>query len=190
MAILNEKNDYNKKVIHLMITDRCDRKCPDCCNNQYDLNEIPIITNEELSEARDVFLTGGEPFVYSNPCEVAGFLKRAYPNIQRVIVYTNAFELYHYLRDGGQIYNIDGLTISIKNNLDSFSFRQRLVNYKDILNLSSNWVYTFEGFEDIECPKEFKKSIRTWQKNFVASSDSIFRRAAHWIPFYDIKEEF
>ena len=40
MAKLNEKTEETKKIIHLMITEKCNRKCPDCCNNQYDLNSI------------------------------------------------------------------------------------------------------------------------------------------------------
>ena len=75
MAILNEKNDITEKIIHIMITSLCDRNCPYCCNNQYDLNDIPYATSEELSKANTVCLTGGEPFMYSNPCDSADRLK-------------------------------------------------------------------------------------------------------------------
>lgn len=34
--------------IHLMVTPLCDRTCKYCCNNSYTLNDIPIITDEEL----------------------------------------------------------------------------------------------------------------------------------------------
>ena len=38
-AILNEKNEVTEKVIHIMITNKCNRNCPFCCNNQYNVND-------------------------------------------------------------------------------------------------------------------------------------------------------
>ena len=59
MALLNEKNSITEKIVHIMITDKCNRKCPHCCNNQYDIYSIPVVTDEELKRAEYVFLTGG-----------------------------------------------------------------------------------------------------------------------------------
>lgn len=177
MAILNEKNDLTKQKIHLMITDKCDRKCRDCCNNQYSLSDIPIITNKELSEAKHIYLTGGEPFAYGDPSGIATMLKNVYSNIEKVIVYTNAFELYMYLNNNGKLDGIDGLTISIKTTSDAVTFK-KLIKNPDVVELESNWVYVFDGFEDIECPEGFYKTKREWQKNFVAAPNSIFRRVA------------
>lgn len=73
MAQLNEKTDITKRNVHIMITNRCYRNCPFCCNKQYDVNEIPIVTNEELEEAENIFLTGGEPFAFADPCMTAAF---------------------------------------------------------------------------------------------------------------------
>ena len=36
-----------KPVMHLLITDKCDRDCKWCCNKQYDVNDIPVATKEE-----------------------------------------------------------------------------------------------------------------------------------------------
>ena len=179
MAILNEKNDLTKQIIHLMITDKCDRKCRDCCNNQYSLSDIPIITNEELSEAKHIYLTGGEPFAYGDPNGIANILKTCFPNIEKIIVYTNAWELYEYLYRDGSLSYIDGLTISIKNQGDKIAFKN-LIKDSRVTNLKSNWVYVFDGFEDTECPESFHKAKREWQKNFVAAPNSIFRRVARF----------
>ena len=179
MAILNEKNDSTKQTIHLMITDKCDRKCRDCCNNQYSLSDIPIITNEELSEAKHIYLTGGEPFAYGDPSGIATMLKNTYSNIEKIIVYTNAFELDMYLNNNGKLDGIDGLTISIKTTSDAAAFK-KLIKNPEVVNLESNWVYVFDGFEDMECPEGFHKAKREWQKNFVAAPNSIFRRVARF----------
>lgn len=37
-----------KPVMHLLITDKCDRDCKWCCNKQYDVNDIPVATKEDI----------------------------------------------------------------------------------------------------------------------------------------------
>ncbi len=176
MAKLNEKNERTEKIIHLMITEKCDRHCPLCCNNQYDMNTIEYVTDEELKNAETIFLTGGEPFAYADPCYFAQQLKEKYPNIKNIYVYTNALELYLYL-EKDYIYGIDGITISIKNKMDYKVFEKSLQYDEQILRLKSNWIYTFPGFNDIEYPKEhFTKRDRVWQEDFVPDPNSIFRR--------------
>ena len=176
MAKLNEKNENTEKVIHIMVTSLCNRKCPDCCNNQYDLNDIPYVTDEELKKADTICITGGEPFAYSNPCEIAFLYKTKYPNIKKIYVYTNALELANYLHDGGTIYAIDGLTISIKNEIDSLYFKRFLYNNEKVNALNDNLLYVFPGFEDVRCPENMTKKKRVWQKVFIAAPNSIFRK--------------
>jgi len=177
MAKLNEKNERTEKTIHLMITDICDRKCPLCCNNQYNINDIDFVTDDELKNAERIFLTGGEPFAYEDPCKFAKELKDKYPNIKNIYVYTNALELYEYLQRYGKLYAINGVTISIKELIDYNVFEQYLAYNKEVIKLESNWIYTFPGFNDIEYPKRFfTKRNREWQADFVPDQNSIFRR--------------
>lgn len=176
MAKLNDKNENTQKIIHLMITEKCNRKCPYCCNNQYDINKIEIVTKEEMNNAEIIFLTGGEPFAYADPCNLARQIKINFPNIKKVFVYTNAIELADYIRNSRSIYSIDGVTVSIKNKRDKEDFEQIIAKNKDICNLESNWLYVFPGFQDTIAPKSFIKKMRYWQKDFTPASDSIFRR--------------
>ena len=175
MPILNSKTAITEKIIHLMITAKCNRKCPHCCNNFYSINAIDVVTDEEFKRAEWVFLTGGEPFAYADPCMTAYEIKRKYPNIKRVFVYTNAIELGDYLKNG-HLHSIDGLTISIKCKGDKVAFENIIVNNAEVLNLYSNRLYVFDGFEDTKCPSSIIKSPRKWQVEFTASPDSIFRR--------------
>lgn len=101
--MLNEYTSETARNIHLLTTSLCYRNCPYCCNKQYDLSTIPQVSNEELCLAENIFLTGGEPFTFSQPAEIADYLKYKYKNIKKVIVYTNAYELYYYLAKGGYI---------------------------------------------------------------------------------------
>ena len=177
MSVLNPKNEQTEKIIHLMITDKCKRNCKYCCNKQYDVHKIPVVTHEELQKAEYVFLTGGEPFAFADPDAVACRLKFRYSNIQKVIAYTNAWELAEYLRiKYHPLFNLDGLTISIKDSKDKDVFESVISKDERVLKLASNRLYVFKGFEDVECPSQFVKMTREWQESFNAAPDSIFRR--------------
>lgn len=174
MAKLNSKTDKTKKIIHLMVTTLCNRNCKYCCNKQYDLNNIPYITNEELKDAEILCITGGEPFMFSNPCSIAAYYKNKYPNIKKVYVYTSAYELALYLLCHN-LYDIDGLNISIRDNKDLDSFNKVIKSHDSVIDLESNRLYSFNNLCKDE-PEGFKLINRVWQKDFVPANDSIFRK--------------
>lgn len=174
MTKLNDKNDTTKKVIHLMVTSLCNRDCKYCCNKQYDLNDIPYVTDEELREAETICITGGEPFVFTKPWVMANYYKRKYPNIKKVYVYTNAAELSYHLHDS-HLYDIDGLSISIKNQADVLAFDRYIKVDRRIRRMKSNRLYVFDKLYDEE-PEGFTVIHREWQKEFHPAPDSIFRK--------------
>jgi len=51
-------------TMHLFITKRCTNDCPLCCNKNYDIEKVPLPTEEELSSVSTVCLTGGDPFTW------------------------------------------------------------------------------------------------------------------------------
>lgn len=174
MSKLNCKTDITKKIIHLLVTSLCNRNCKHCCNKQYDLNDVQHVTDEELREAEIICITGGEPFLFSNPCQIAAYLKRKYPNIKEIYVYTNAVELLFYLNNN-DIENIDGLNISIKTPSDSDAFSKIVKNFEYLTKLKSNRLYIFDNLYDDE-PEGFEAFHREWQEEFEPATDSIFRR--------------
>lgn len=181
MSKLNEKNSKTKKIVHLMITDKCDRNCPYCCNNQYSLDDIEEVTDEELRDAEMIFLTGGEPFQYHSPTIVASFIKSRFGFKKKVMAYTNAFELGVWLAQHYSLYHqlsaLDGLTISIKNRYDKVMFEDFICRHPDVLSLESVWIYVFPGFEDLRVTNDkFIVKSREWQKDFKPAPDSIFRK--------------
>lgn len=185
MAKLNEYNDQTKGKIHLMVTTLCDRDCKYCCNKQYDLDAIPTVTPEELSACHTVYITGGEPFLFSNPNAIAEELKKKYPNIKTVRVYTNALALWTYLTKGGRLDNIDGLSVSIKNITDRSFFDLLLSDSIELEKIKSycksNVLYIFDKLMPIQfkwygADKVFKVEYREWQEDFIPEPTSIFRR--------------
>lgn len=160
---------------HILVTSLCDRDCKYCCNKQYDLNSVPYITEDELSRMKHIYLTGGEPFTYSNPNAIARKLKLRYQNIEQVIVYSNAYELWEYLANGGMTNFIDGVTISVKSEVDISSL-DCCTAYSRLINLPKNRLYVFPGYEDVDCPASIEKIPRVWQEEFVPAPNCIFRR--------------
>ena len=137
-----KKRKKTKKIIHIMTTTLCARNCKYCCNKQYDLNVIPYVTDEELRDAETICLTGGEPFLFSDPCAIASYYKSKYKNIKNVYVYTNAIELNNYLKNH-TLDGIDGLSVSLKGKADLLAFNE-LVDNEEVKKLTSNWLYEFE----------------------------------------------
>ena len=187
MAILNEKTEETKKKIHLVIGEKCIRNCPLCCNKQYDMNSIETVTDLEYSEAEEIFITGGEPFICDDVPFIAQQIKEKYPNIKKVYVYTNAFELGWFMRaweySGHEnrfnlLHGLDGFTVSIKNEIDKYVFETYLNGHPDIYRGGhmSNYLYVFKGFEDTKCYDYWVKKVREWQTDFTPATDSIFRK--------------
>lgn len=171
---LNEYNDKTKKVIHLLTTTLCDRNCKHCCNKQYDLNDIPYVTDEELKECETLCITGGEPVLYSKPTDIALHYKTKFPNIKNVYLYANAAELFEYLYRGGDLYSIDGVNVSIKSMKDFMVFNRIKDDYF-VKTKASNRLYVFDNL----VPKDtgnFKVFKRDWQEDFNPANDSIFRK--------------
>jgi molybdenum cofactor biosynthesis enzyme MoaA len=170
---LNKKTEITKKIIHIMVTSLCSRNCKHCCNKQYNLHDIPYVTDEELKEAETLCLTGGEPFAFTNPCEIANYYKHKYKNVKNIYVYTNAVELAKYLHCN-TIRDIDGISISIKTKADALAF-DGIKDRKDICQLASNRLYVFDNLYTEET-QGFDIIHREWMEDFQPANDSIFRR--------------
>lgn len=190
--VLNERNDKTKKVIHLLVTSLCDRNCKYCCNKQYNLSDIPQVTDEELRECETICLTGGEPFTYAQPWEIAHKLKADYPNIKRVYVYTNATEFEYYLINNNHTCHrfwVDGYNISIKAQRDYESFEDSLIEQLRVLNRDFKHYKGYGLHNRLYIQTKVNKDIikkaedndfevieRKWQEKFIPCDDSIFRR--------------
>lgn len=170
---LNDVTEKTKGIIHLMITSLCARNCRYCCNKFYDLDDIPHVTSDELQGAHTLCLTGGEPFMFCNPSAYARFFKQRYQNIEKVFVYTNAFELWSYLVNEGQLHGIDGVNVSIKSFEDDVAF-EYIKNHPDVAQMNHNRLYVF-GDKVPEDAGNFEVFKREWQTEFVPADDSIFR---------------
>lgn len=99
------------KVAHIIVTDKCGNKCPMCCNKNYNIHTIPLITKEELESVETICLTGGEPFMSPN---IGDIISRLRPYCKNLYVYASGYELYQYWKAHKTLHDITGLSLSPK----------------------------------------------------------------------------
>ncbi|MBQ6958163.1 MAG: hypothetical protein IJP77_06360 [Bacteroidales bacterium] len=51
----------NKKL-RLLVTGLCPNRCPLCCNNRFNLEDIPVV--EDIGKYDEINITGGEPLLF------------------------------------------------------------------------------------------------------------------------------
>lgn len=138
------------KEIHLFLLEKCDHACELCCNKQYDIDKIPVITVDELKQAETILFTGGEPFLIGN--ELTGLAKRIkaqYSNIKNIYAYTSGAALLEYLEDCNNLGYFDGVSIAPKNKNDMKCLETLFLRYnRELNNLRSNRIYMFPEFKD------------------------------------------
>jgi len=185
-TFLNEKTEETVKRIHLLVTTLCERNCKNCCNHLYTIDEVPRVTDDELKHCETLFLTGGEPFQFTNPNQIAKYYKEKYPNIQKVIVYSNVKEFSDYIERSLPVQvstatnYIDGVSLSIKSNDDVLAFDNITNHGMSIMwdFLKYNRLYVFEKFNLYQFKDpHFEVFPRKWQplNEYRPAKDSIFR---------------
>ena len=49
------------KTLRLLITEKCNRNCPKCCNKQFGIKTLPVCYS--FKNYKEIILTGGEPML-------------------------------------------------------------------------------------------------------------------------------
>ena len=167
------------KTLHLVVTPLCNRHCPYCCNKKYDIQNLPVAHDEDFKWAEMLCLTGGEPFEYSNPCNIGLYFKLKYPHL-KIVAYSNAYELFKYLKRTRDLCGLDGINISCKTQEDVDIFNEKLSRCRSLTYLPMNRVYDFVGTISPYYCKPFVDNFdyikREWQEDFKPAPDSRFMR--------------
>ncbi len=105
----------NRKL-RLLVTSKCPNKCPMCCNNQFDFNDIPVVDRWDYDE---IMITGGEPLLFPNELDklISSIrnISKACGKSPKIFIYTACFNM-QVLIDG--IYITDGVVLTPHNPLD------------------------------------------------------------------------
>ena len=106
----------NKKL-RLLIAENCNRKCDWCCNNNFNIEDLPIC--KDFSQYELIMLTGGEPMLdVDNVISVINSIKSQNPQA-KIVVYTAFYDIIAFK---GVLPLIDGLTITLHNQKDLIKF--------------------------------------------------------------------
>ena len=165
--------------LRLLLTERCNRNCPGCCNKDYDLNKLPIELDFRTLEEKEyelIMITGGEPLV------VPDALYKAVGQIRKrttspIIVYTakvDDIRITNWILD-----IVDGLTVTLHNQDDVMSFLKFAVfmnHYKQPKSLRLN---VFEGVElppfKYEKMWQVKRDL-VWKEHCPIPDDEVFHQ--------------
>lgn len=98
-----------KETARVIVTYRCDRHCPGCCNTQpQDVKTIHLI--EELKDYEEIVVTGGEPLL--EPELLIFFIKKLRKQNKnvKVFLYTACLDVQQYKKIAGEF---DGITVTL-----------------------------------------------------------------------------
>ncbi len=183
-----------EQVYHILITRTCDHKCPICCNRLYDLDKLPAVTQQMLSEAHTVCLTGGEPFrvAFSTLLELTRRIRTQFPNIQKLYIYTSGGRLGRPLPHEWRCLfkYVDGLSVSPKSAAEWVAFSEFIkndwVSYVAVKRGLSNRLYVFDEqiknwesvneTNDIKLDSTWQIIGRKWDKTFNTPENEHFVR--------------
>lgn len=184
-------------TMHLFITKRCTNNCPLCCNKNYDIEKVPLPTEEELSSVSTVCLTGGDPFLLGKKLdEIVNDLRKR-ENIKNIYVFTSGYACLLYLKKFNKLPNIDGITFSPKSERDYDAIWNFVDTYSyHFIKLSSNRMYMFiDKYDDCNYTIDNNKLVllayvwnyldcqvffRTWVEDFNSPENEIFRRIENY----------
>jgi hypothetical protein len=108
------------KKLRLLLFDKCNRSCEGCCNNDYDLNKLPIET--DFSIYRKIFLTGGEPMLDPYKIMKATRKIRSQNPECGIYLYTAMVTNINFVMN--ILHEIDGITLTLHDNSDVLPFRK------------------------------------------------------------------
>lgn len=98
----------NKKL-RLLVTAKCHNKCPMCCNNQFDIEKIPVVDRFDYDE---ISITGGEPLLAECVCKLDIEKNGRFEDItQKVLTGISAVVTSKPQPAKAAIYNMNGLRV-------------------------------------------------------------------------------
>lgn len=165
-----------KKKLRLLVTEECNRNCEGCCNKDFDISNLPVLTPNDFDEMIDydmIMITGGEPMLYPKVVRsVARLAKAVNPDI-KVILYTakvNDLKDMEWIID-----SLDGITLTIYDSKDISALKVFDV-YLDVRNLNN-----LSSINDLSLRLNIFKDVEEYPFDFSLYRDWKIKDNIEWI---------
>jgi len=163
------------KKLRLLLFEKCDRSCTGCCNNDWDLQSLPV--EKDFSQYDIIMLTGGEPML--EPQIVINTI-RTIKKTSNAVIYMYTAKCTHLIDLYNVLSYLDGLTLTLHHQDDVAPFE--IFNSKlskfCLSPLFSFRLNVFKGIDishiDISAWK-VKDNIK-WIKNLHLPTNETFKR--------------
>ena len=125
------------KSLRLLLWKHCNRSCQGCCNNQFDIDNLPVCT--DYTPYDEILLTGGEPML------LPGIVLKVIENIRSV---NKKAKIYVYTAKVDDIYAVkeilmaaDGITVTAHEPSDMDTIDRLSAFLSNAVNFSSRIDY-------------------------------------------------
>jgi len=169
--------------LRLILFTECDRNCEGCCNQDWDIPNLPDAGINELEQYEEIMLTGGEPMLA--PLLVHQVINNI-REVSKAKVYVYTAKMVPIFELAAVLMHSDGITITLHEQEDVYSFLEfaryidinalkiknkslRLNIFKGILlpsNIDNQWVIK----QDIEwlknCPLPEGETLKKYNQSF------------------------
>ncbi|NCD06151.1 MAG: hypothetical protein EOL97_08535 [Spirochaetia bacterium] len=147
------------KKLRLIVTTKCDKNCEGCCNNQFDITNLPTIEPHEMSQYDKIIITGGEPMLVPGRIETLVYYLRKFELYEgNIIIYTTDLYSIGELDICG---DINGITITLHDDDDLYEFEDTMRRY---LEFNDTWLKNkslrLNVFKGVRLPQ--KEYLKDW----------------------------
>jgi len=161
--------------LRLLLWEECNRKCPECCNKEWDLKALPKC--DDFSPFKTVMLTGGEPMLRPRMVRNVARDIRFQSPTAKIYLYTAKVD--DVAETLSTLYVIDGLTLTLHEQKDVRPFL-KLIRHLPAWNLSLR-LNIFKGV-NINNKHIYGwkvKSEMEWVKDCPLPEGEVFMRYQH-----------
>lgn len=159
----------------VVVTKQCDRSCPDCCNQHWDLDNLPIITRYDYDM---ILLTGGEPLKFIEELRLLVRYFRAKTK-SKIVCYTAKLDS---AADIAKILAVlDGITITVRSQEDVDSFVLIDKRIADMTKTRDCRLYIFGDLNIPDLEGKWKLKMKTWWKYKRLEPQETLLRTPKWL---------
>ena len=145
------------KKLRLLFTETCNRKCPGCCNKDWELDKLEKVSHFDYDE---ILITGGEPLLF--PKQLVGYVNAIRTvSKAKIYVYTALTVLNRTFKPlYDVIKSVDGITLTLHDQKD-------VDNLSHVLYSINNDKKTYEAFKGKSLRLNIFKGIDTGMMNLT-----------------------